>query len=187
MKMVVGLGNPGNIYSRSRHNIGFSVIDEIIKDENLSFKKDNNFEYVKDPRNNIIYLKPLSFMNLSGEVVKKVAHFYKVGLENILVVHDDKDQKIGKYKIKKNSGSGGHNGVKSIIENLSTDTFLRLKIGIAVEEMPPTSEFVLGNFSAEEVKVINEKMNLFKDIIKDFASLNAEELMNKYNDRGSIW
>ena len=120
MKMIVGLGNPGKEYENTRHNIGFMIVDEYAKQYNINnFKKKFNGLYAKVYRNGefFVIVKPLSYMNLSGTVVKRFASFFKIKPEDILVIHDDLDLPVGKIKVKAKGSSGGHNGIQNIIDN----------------------------------------------------------------------
>lgn len=179
MKLVVGLGNIGNEYLNTRHNIGFSIIDRYL--ENTKWSKSLYGLYYKS--NNVIYLKPNTYMNLSGNAVKYFVDYYKISISDLLIIHDDLDIIFGSFKLKKDSSSGGHNGIKSIIESLSSNSFLRLKIGIKNSEIVPNAvNFVLGKFTKRELQKCEENQKIYDDVITDFISeLTAEELMNKYN------
>lgn len=179
MKLVVGLGNIGNEYLNTRHNIGFSILERNL--ENIKWSKSSYGLYYKN--NNVIYLKPNTYMNLSGNAVKYFIDYYKISISDLLIIHDDLDIVLGSFKLKKDSSSGGHNGIKSIIESLSSNSFLRLKIGIKNSEIEPNAvNFVLGKFTKSELQKCEENQKIYNNIITDFVSeLTAEELMNKYN------
>ena len=184
MKMIVGLGNPGKEYELTRHNMGFMVIDYYAKLNNISdFKEKFNGLYAKVYKDNeyFVLLKPLSYMNLSGTVIKKFASFYKIKPEDILIIHDDLDLPVGKIKIKYKGSSGGHNGIKNIIENLKTEEFPRFKIGISKSDDITYKDYVLGKFNSEDIEKINKILEFSPSIIDDFISLNIERLMSKYN------
>ena len=152
MKMIVGLGNPGKEYENTRHNIGFMMVDEYARRYNItSFKNKFNGLYAKIYRNGeyFILLKPLSYMNLSGTVVKRYASFFKIKPEDILVIHDDLDLPVGKIKIKFKGSSGGHNGIQNIIDNLNTSYFPRFKIGIGKNPQIMIKDYVLGKFKRD--------------------------------------
>lgn len=167
MKLIVGLGNPGKDYIKTRHNIGFIIVDYIFD----KFK--NNFPPLKEERkfkaqisigeingDKIILAKPLTFMNLSGFSIKEISKFYKINPKDILIIQDDKDMELLKIRIKKEaSGDGGHNGIKSIIQELGTKELNRFKIGVGNEllERMPTDKFVLGQFTKEESNKIRDK------------------------------
>ncbi|MDD4187920.1 MAG: aminoacyl-tRNA hydrolase [Bacilli bacterium] len=179
MKLVVGLGNIGKEYLNTRHNIGFSTIDKYLC--NIKWSKHLYGSYYKN--NNVIFLKPNTYMNLSGKSLKYFVDYFKIPIENILVIHDDLNLLLGSYKLKKDSSSGGHNGIKSIIDYLGTKEFLRLKIGINyVDNKNDSVNFVLGKFSKEELSKNVDKQPTYNNIIADFIlGLSSEELMNKYN------
>ena len=184
MKLIVGLGNPGKEYENTRHNIGFDVIDKYVKNHNLNINK-NKFDglYIDTIINDekVIFLKPQKYMNLSGEVVKKYIDYFKINIEDILIVHDDLDQEIGKIKLKENSSSGGHNGIKDIEKNLGTKNYKRLKIGISNNKQIETKDYVLGHFSKEERKILDNSIEICQNIIEDYFNMNFDRLMGKYN------
>lgn len=177
MKLVVGLGNPGKEYKNTRHNIGFMVLDNYIGKVSWKNKNDSKV-FVKD---DIVYIKPQTYMNLSGIAVSKIAKYYNIKDVDILVIHDDLDLDVGTYRIKRNSSSGGHNGIKSIINELNSDKFNRLKIGIGKDERIPTDKYVLGKFKTEEEETIKNLQETFNNIINDFINSSIEYLMDTYN------
>ena len=184
MKMIVGLGNPGKEYENTRHNIGFMIVDEYARRYNItSFKNKFNGLYAKVYRNGeyFILLKPLSFMNLSGTVVKRFAGFFKIKPEDILVIHDDLDLPVGKIKVKFKGSSGGHNGVKNIIENLKTEIFPHFKIGIDKDENILYKDYVIGKFSKNDLDEIKKIFEFSSDVIDDFLDYDIEKVMSKYN------
>ncbi len=183
MKLIVGLGNPGKEYENTRHNVGFDVIDKYLNKN--GFKLDKNkfgglFTKVKIKNEDVVFLEPQKYMNLSGEVVRQVMDFYKINPNDILVIHDDLDLPVGKIKLKQNSSSGGHNGIKDIEKNISTKDYKRLKIGIS-KTNNDIKDFVLSSFSKDERSLINDAILKSCDIIDDYLSLDFSELMNKYN------
>ncbi len=181
MKLIVGLGNPDLKYQNTRHNIGFMVLDNYLG--NITWKNKFNALYTtKDIYNEkVIFIKPLTYMNLSGNAVREFVNFYKINLEDILIIQDDLDLPLGKYRIKTNSSSGGHNGIKSIIENLGSNNFARLKIGISKNSHIPTKDYVLESFKKEELEILNNLYSRFNAILEDFIHENITTLMNKYN------
>ncbi len=164
MLLIIGLGNPQKKYEKNRHNTGFIAIDELRRIWNFPewiFNKKFNAEISEGSINNekIILGKPQTFMNFSGTSVKKITYFYKISAENIIVIHDDLDIEFGKYKVSSNSSAAGHKGVQSIINDLGTQEFKRIRVGIEGEEKRkerkiPGDEFVLQNFSDGELKII---------------------------------
>ena len=181
-KLIIGLGNPGKEYNNTRHNIGFDLIDYIY---NGDYKEKFNGKYSEVIVDNykIILVKPLSYMNLSGKVVKDFIKYYDVDINDVLVIQDDLDMELGKIKFVYNSSNGGHNVIKDIINCLGTKDFLRLKIGISKNNNVDTRDFVLGKFSKKEEEIINESYSKLKDLINDFCNLDNNGLMNKYNNK----
>lgn len=183
MKLVVGLGNPGLEYKNTRHNVGFMFLDYNDYDFKLN-KKFNALEYETVINNEkVMFIKPLSFMNLSGEVVIKYVNYYKIKMEDILIIQDDLDMNVGTYKLMYNHGDGGHNGIKNIILNLGSREFLRLKIGISKNKEIDTKDYVLGKFSPKELRIIKEVIETLNNFIGDYVSLNRDILMGKYNSK----
>ncbi|AME09251.1 MULTISPECIES: aminoacyl-tRNA hydrolase [Gemella] len=185
MKLIVGLGNPGKQYANTRHNIGFMILDELAKNWGVSFDKNKfNADYTVAYYNGIRYLliKPTTYMNLSGEALRKFYDYFEIDIDDILVVYDDLDTKTASFKLKAKGSSGGHNGIKSIISHLGTENFNRLKIGID-RPTPPMKvvDYVLGKFSKEEMNEIEKIYKKSIDAIEDFSKMNIVELMNKYN------
>jgi len=166
MKLIIALGNPGQQYENTRHNAGFIIADELQKSLGFSeFEKNSKFEALVCEKNlngeKILLAKPQSFMNKSGQVVKKMLDFFKIPKENLTVLHDDLDIKLGSFKISTDSSAAGHNGVQSIIDDLGSQQFKRIRIGIEGAEKKkdriiPGDVFVLQDFSAEELGVIKK-------------------------------
>ena len=179
MKLIVGLGNPGKEYENTRHNIGFIIIDHYAN--SLKWTKDGDTLIASTiiNGNKVLIIKPQTFMNLSGNSVSRIANYYKIKSEDILVIHDDMDLPIMEYRVKFNSSSGGHNGIKSIINCLKTERFAQLKIGIGHNQDCDTKDFVLGKLSKKEINFI--KTTVFNDIIEDFVNFDIDYVMNKYN------
>jgi PTH1 family peptidyl-tRNA hydrolase len=157
MKLIVGLGNPGHDYQKTRHNAGFLALDALKKDFsfdtfNADKKLRGEFAKGKSNRQVLVFLKPTTFMNESGVSVQAAMHFYKLNASDILVIQDDKDIPLGETRVQVNRGPAGHNGIRSIIEKLGTQDFARIRIGVAPIEknIIDTADFVLGNFSKEE-------------------------------------
>ncbi len=183
MKLIVGLGNPEKKYEKTRHNIGFWLIDSYLKDVHWQTKFKGLFYKTIIAGEDIIFLKPLTYMNLSGKSVKEYVNYYNIDLNDILIIQDDLDQDFGKYKLKKNSSSGGHNGIKSIINELNSMDFARLKIGIKNNNLSDTIDFVLGNFTKEEQETLKKLYPTFEEIINSFINNGIERTMNIYNTK----
>lgn len=182
MKLVVGLGNPGKEYENTRHNVGFLIIDNYANTAKLSFKEKFNGMYFEAKINDekVIFLKPLSYMNLSGIVVKKYLDYFKIKAEDLFIIYDDMDFEIGTFKIKPSGSSAGHNGIKNIIENVGTENIKRMRVGIS-KSVNNKIDYVIGNFTKKEKEKIDKIIDNSNIIIDDFVKLSFEELMNKYN------
>ena len=184
MKLIVGLGNPGREYENTRHNIGFQLLDCIANKKGISFSKSKfNAECAEIfiAGEKVLLIKPLSFMNLSGSVVSKFVSFYKIDLDDILVIQDDLDMNLGRVKIVHNSSSGGHNGIKDIERCLGSKAYVRVKIGISNDKTKDTKDYVLGRFNKEEMDLLSNIYDVLSMIADDFCSLSLERLMSKYN------
>lgn len=184
MKLIVGLGNPGKEYDKTRHNIGYMFLDYLTNDVKFVVnKKMNAMEYTcKINDEKIIYIKPLSFMNNSGIVVKSYVDFYHLDLSDILIIQDDLDMSVGKYKLLFNHGDGGHNGIKNIILCMKSREFLRLKIGISKANID-TKDYVLGKFNKNDLEILDATFDKLKNFIVDYITLNKDLLMGKYNTK----
>ena len=184
MKLIVGLGNPGKEYSETRHNIGYLFVEEIVSYYNQQFKLDKKLrsEIVKIKINDedYIFLKPITFMNLSGEAVILAMKYYNVDIDNLIIVHDDLDLPVGKIRIRPQGGSGGHNGIKSIIQHLKTQDFKRIRIGIDKGKYEVV-DYVLGKFSKRDQDIIDEVIHIAPLMINYLATHNFDELMSEYN------
>ncbi len=180
MKLIVGLGNPGKEYQNTRHNIGFKVIDEYLG--HVYFKEKYSALYFMQVMNGekVIFMKPQTYMNDSGRAVRHFVNYFKINVEDILILHDDMDFDIGKFKIKQSGSSAGHNGIKSIIENLGTEDFKRIRIGISKAEND-TIDYVLGDFNQDEMKEMSEVIDQLKNVLDDYFLMDFDKLMNKYN------
>lgn len=186
MKLIVGLGNPGKEYENTRHNIGFSIIDFYISYKDLGeFKLKNNGLYLKTKLYNedVIFLKPQMYMNLSGEVVKKYVDFYKINPTDILIISDDLDLSVGSFKLKLKGSSGGHNGLKNIEINLGTNEYKRLKIGISNQKNIDTKDYVLGKITRKEQEILNELKNKIVEVLNKYLQSDFSNLMNQYNQK----
>lgn len=185
MKLIVGLGNPGKEYKDTRHNIGYKVLDNYLVKTvgKVSWKNklESCFFMTELYNEDVIFIKPVTYMNLSGIAVKKILKYYDVKTEDILVIQDDLDMELGTYKVKKNSSSGGHNGIKSIISELKTEEFARLKIGIGKDERIPVEKYVLARLSTAEEKAIENNYDNFNYIIDLFIKEGIDYTIQNYN------
>ena len=183
MKLIVGLGNPGKEYVNTRHNVGFMVIDSFFGENDYQKKFDGLVKIVSVGKEKVLVLKPQTFMNLSGNSVIKAVNYYDIALDDLLVIQDDMDLDFGTFKIKKNSSSGGHNGIKSIIGSLGSENFARLKIGISHDTNKDTINYVLGKFSKEELQILEKNMEKFQQIIETFVNEGIDTATQLANSR----
>lgn len=187
MKLIIGLGNPGNEYNNTRHNIGFDAIDIYLKKHSISLDK-SKFKSIyykgKINGNDIIIMKPLTYMNLSGEALIQFINFYKIHIEDIIVIYDDMSLPLGSYKIKQKGSSAGQNGINNIIKHLRTDSFPRIKLGISNNPQIQKADYVLGKFSKEERLTIDIMLQDIPSILDEFIKSDIFNLMNIYNNKG---
>lgn len=181
MKLIVGLGNPGKEYENTRHNLGYLFIDYYLnkKGINLEWKEKFNGLYLDTviAGEKIIFMKPLTYMNLSGEAVRKYLDYFKIDVSDLLVVVDDLDLGVGNYKIKNNGSSGGHNGLKNIELNIGTQNYKRFRIGIS-NTTYDVKDYVLGKIS---VKDYYDVFDILSDVLDRFYNTSFDILMSKYN------
>lgn len=187
MKLVVGLGNKGREYENTRHNMGFMLVDRYLQYRNITdkFKEKFNAIYIETTINNekVIFIKPMTYMNNSGIAVRAFVDFYKLNSEDILVISDDLDLDLGKFRLRRNGSSGGHNGLKSIISQLGTDNFKRLRIGIS-NDKDDVINYVLSKFSKKELNDIDTMFDTLVDVLDDYFVMDFTSLMSKYNRKG---
>lgn len=183
MFLVVGLGNPGDKYDGTRHNIGFETIDYISNKYNIDvtrvkFKGVIGEGFIGGEK--VILLKPTTYMNLSGESVREAMSFYKLTEEDVVIIYDDISLEVGKIRIREKGSAGGHNGIKSIISNINTDVFPRIKIGVG----QPTGDLVshvLGRFSKEEAEDLKEVIEVSSKAVEIIMKSGTKDAMNKLN------
>lgn len=183
MKLIVGLGNPGKEYIKTRHNVGFMAIDKFVDNKSLNPKDKFGGIYYETniSGEKIILLKPQKYINLSGEVIIQFIKFFKINIDDVLIIHDDLDMPVGKTKLRLSGGSGGHNGLKNIELYFKTKNYKRIKVGISNDKNINTKNYVLGKFSNDDSKLIEESLNKIVNVINDFPNMTFENLMNKYN------
>ncbi|WP_018924729.1 aminoacyl-tRNA hydrolase [Salsuginibacillus kocurii] len=188
MKLIVGLGNPGRKYKKTRHNVGFEALDAAAKQLGIKFKK---AKLVKGSvaeygiaNEKVIFLKPKTFMNLSGEAVQPLADYYNIELENILVIYDDLDLSPGALRLRQSGGHGGHNGIKSLISHLGSKEFKRIRIGVG---RPPegvsVTSHVLGTFAPDEKKEVENTINTAAKACETWTNSDFQQVMNEYNKK----
>ena len=189
--MIAGLGNPGAQYVLTRHNIGFMAIDVLAANFNISLKQNN-----KVPPHEIgsgiiagspvILIKPLTYMNRSGEAVAKALNYYNIPLANLMVIHDDIDIQLGLFKFVKNGGAGGHNGIRSIIDSTGTSDFPRLKIGIGrPPSIIPIDRHVLSSFTDDEMSCLQNVLALALEGVICFIQNGIDAAMNNFNGKAA--
>ncbi|MCU5242443.1 aminoacyl-tRNA hydrolase [Bacillus cereus] len=185
MKLIVGLGNPGREYELTRHNIGFMAIDELAKRWNISlneqkFKGVFGAGFVNGEK--VILLKPLTYMNLSGESIRPLMDYYKIDVEDFVVMYDDLDIPVGKLRLRMKGSAGGHNGVKSTISHLGTQEFQRIRMGI---DRPKNGmkvvDYVLGRFTSEEIPDVNHSIGKAADACEEWLNKPFLQIMNTFN------
>lgn len=182
MTLFVGLGNPGTSYENTRHNIGFQVIDALVEHYGARDISKNSFHGHLHKTNQLLFLKPATYMNLSGKSVQAVQRFYKIELDNIIVIHDDLDLPFGSVRFKKGGGSGGHNGLKSI-DSLVGKEYIRVRMGISKPAYnSQVSDYVLHDFSPEE----NQKLDRWIDHVSKACQLLSHEPLEQIKSKYSL-
>ncbi|WP_062107772.1 aminoacyl-tRNA hydrolase [Bacillus niameyensis] len=185
MKLIVGLGNPGVPYRQTRHNIGFEVIDELANRYGASLDKskfNGLYSMIHKNGEKVILLKPMTYMNLSGESIRPMMDYYDIGINEITIIYDDLDLPVGKIRLRQKGSAGGHNGIKSTIQHLGTQQFNRIRIGI---DRPPAGmavpDYVLGKFSKEDRSVMETAVIKSADACELWLSKPFLEVMNQFN------
>ena len=187
MKVIVGLGNPGKKYEKTRHNIGFAAIDYIAEKEGININTGKHKAlvgsgYIDGVK--VLLVKPQTFMNLSGESLRPIMDFYKLEPEDFLVIFDDIDLDVGRIRIRRKGSAGGHNGIKSIISHLGSMEFPRIKIGVGAK--PPgydLADYVLGHFSKADQEILQERFEDVYDAVKLIVGDDITEAMNRHNKK----
>ena len=186
-KVIVGLGNPGLKYKYTRHNIGFMFIDSISKDYKLDFRLDKSLRCmiadkivdVNGESYKLLFIKPTTYMNNSGECVENVLKYFDIQVEDLLVIHDDLDLPVAKVRIRPNGSSGGQKGMQSIIDHLGTSNINRIRIGI--DKDGDTINYVLSKFPRDDKDKIDMVLDKASKMIKDYLTMKFENFMNEYN------
>ncbi|MEW4354866.1 aminoacyl-tRNA hydrolase [Streptococcus pneumoniae] len=186
-KLIVGLGNPGDKYVETKHNVGFMIVDKIVKDLNLSFTTDKIFQaalamtFINGEK--VYFVKPLTFMNESGKAVHALLSYYGLDVDDLLVIYDDLDMEVGKIRLRAKGSAGGHNGIKSIIKHIGTQDFKRVKIGIGrPKQGMSVVHHVLGKFDKEDYITILQTLDKVDNCVNNYLQESQfEKLMQKYN------
>lgn len=190
VKMIVGLGNPGPHHERHRHNVGFQCVDLLARAHGLVFDQRHHHASLALGQigpHRVILVKPMTFMNAAGPAVAALARFYQVAPADMLVVYDDLDLPLGKIRLRPKGSSGGHNGVKSLIQHLGTQAFPRLRVGIGrpIGQMDP-ADYVLQDFSPEQEEVMAQARERAVRAIERWLEAGIVEAMNEFNSNGSL-
>lgn len=183
MKVVVGLGNPGPRYKDTRHNVGFQALEELARRHPVQ-REESRFDaivaHLQINREKVFLLKPLTYMNLSGRAVRGLVSYYKIDLQDIIVIYDDMDLPVGSVRIRPAGGTGGHRGMNSLVENLGSRNFARIRIGIG---RPPDEavDWVLGHFTPAEKPLIQNAVVRAADAVEYWLDHGIDKVMNEYN------
>lgn len=187
IQLIVGLGNPGAQYGQTRHNAGFWFAEAVARRHGGSFKSDSKFHgeacKVQIDGRELWLLKPMTFMNRSGQAVAALARFYKIAPENILVAHDELDLPPGEVRLKRGGGHGGHNGLRDIAAKLSSRDFIRVRLGVGRPEHGDVSNYVLGKFTADEQPLVDEMVESACDAVETLLRDGVEAAQNQFNSR----
>ena len=184
MYLVVGLGNFGNKYDYTRHNVGFMALDYFAKKNNFEIDKMKFKSLISKQKINskdVIFAKPQTYMNLSGEAVRDIKNFYNIPSENICVIYDDIDLDFNFIRIRKSGSGGTHNGMRNIVKNINTENFNRIRIGIGKNKDIDLADYVMMKFSKKELENLENTFSICENIIFDFLNNDMDLAMNKYN------
>lgn len=184
MKLIVGIGNPGKQYENTRHNVGFMALDAIAKSYNADFNESkfkSVYTSIRVNNEKVILMKPQTYVNLSGSAVVSMMNYFNIDVEDVLVIYDDLALPTGKLRVRFKGSGGGHNGIKNIIDYLKTQEFKRIRIGIDNNKMIEQVDYVLGRFSKDDMKILDETFKKLEDVPKDFVNEPFSDFMNKYN------
>ncbi len=184
MIVIVGLGNPGKQYEKTRHNVGFDTIDYLSDEHNIAMNKVKYKAIVGEGNilgKKVMLVKPQTYMNLSGRSVMEIVNFYKLNVKDLIVIYDDIDTEVGKLRIRQKGSAGTHNGMKSIIYEIQSDQFPRVRIGIGKSTYGDLADFVLSKFSKEERISIDESIQRASQGVETFIKEGIDVAMNRYN------
>jgi peptidyl-tRNA hydrolase, PTH1 family len=185
MKLIIGLGNPGKQYEQTRHNVGFMVIDKLSKELSIPLDRHKfngiyGIGHISGEK--IILLKPLTYMNLSGECIRPLMDYYEINDDEIVVIYDDLDLPVGKIRLRAKGSAGGHNGIKSMISHLASQEFNRIRVGVdRPNNGMKISDYVLGQFTKEEEQGIQEAIDRSVNACEKWLSTSFIQVMNEYN------
>ena len=186
MKLIVGLGNPGKEYERTRHNAGFMVMEKIEKELNVSIDQ-KKFKALVCKTNvggeQVLLMKPQTYMNLSGEAVQEAMKFFRIDIKDLIVIYDDMDLPVGKIRLREKGSAGGQNGMKNIIQHVHTQEFNRVRVGIGKDPKIPTVDYVLGKIRKEDLEAFDQALEVAKDAVIYAITHSFNETMNRYNKK----
>lgn len=190
LRLVVALGNPGDAYLKTRHNAGFMVVDEVAEAFSIPLVKrkfDTIFGRGSVDGVEVILIKPMAFMNLSGPPVLKIANYFKILCEDMLAIHDDIDLVLGRLKINEKGGDGGHKGVRSLMDAFGGGDFVRLRVGVGRPEARiSAADYVLNGFSAKEKEVLDQITTKARDAVVTILCKGTKEGMNRFNNKRNL-
>ena len=184
MKLILGIGNPGLQYEKTRHNIGFMTLDSIAQSLNTEInenKFNSLYTIVRVNNERVILMKPQTYVNLSGSALVSMMNYYNIDIEDILIIYDDIDLPLGKIRVRYKGSAGGHKGILDIIKYLKTSEFKRIRIGIDNNPLIDKADYVLSRFTSEDNEVLKETFKRLESVPKDFTELGFSDFMNKYN------
>lgn len=187
MYIIAGLGNPGSKYENTRHNMGFKAIDAMASEFGIDVNRAKFKGLIGEGRigsEKVILLKPQTYMNLSGQSVREIMNFYKIPEENLIVIYDDFDLPIGSIRVRKSGGPGTHNGMKSVVQDLGSRKFPRVRVGIGSSD-GSTIQFVIGKVGKDEQQILNEAAEAAASAAADIIRIGIENAMNIHNTRKS--
>lgn len=189
MYIIVGLGNPGKKYENTRHNIGFITLDYLADRHGIKITKIKHKALVGEGNisgQKVLLVKPQTYMNLSGNSVREVMEYYKADIENLLVIYDDIDIPSGSVRIRKKGSAGTHNGMRSVVYDLQSDQFPRIRIGMGNNKNADLKDFVVGGFSKGEKEIFERAVVHTADAIECFLQFGIDKAMNEYNTKGVV-
>ncbi len=184
MKLIVGLGNPGKKYDKTRHNCGFMVIDSLAEELNIpvnQVKFQGLYGKGRVGGEDVILLKPQTYMNLSGDSIIQFVNYFKIDIEDVVIVYDDLDLPVGKIRLRIKGSAGGHNGIKSIISHFKTQNFNRVRVGIDRDKFIPVVDYVLGKFTAEQLVMLKDGIDQATKAIETYIKDDFTKAMNQFN------
>ncbi|MGB4984641.1 MAG: aminoacyl-tRNA hydrolase [Erysipelotrichaceae bacterium] len=180
MKMIIGLGNFGKEYANTRHNVGFMCVDQISDKLSISLNNEK-FKAMYGKNNEVILVKPLTYMNNSGMAVRPLMDYFKIDIDDIIVIYDDLDLPCGKIRLRESGGAGGHNGIKSLISHLGGNNFKRIRVGIDKNPLIDTADYVLGRFDCKQKEVLEPAIIRASEGAIAFLKKDFKLVMNEYN------